>query len=316
MSAIDIFSKIELPKEKVFEHLLKPNTIMRCVSPFFRLENLNCNNSMINLETTFNQKSILFDQINFFYKVRDIVPNEKIVFEFLGLIKGTQTIYLIEDNGNCILREKFEFSLYNQFNFSALDILLSFFFYIDSSVRNLRLKSILYKDSGVKGYKLLNNLLAVRSYIIIDAQRDVISSLFENINKFALWLSPFFSVKNESEDYQLTTGKEFTLTFFLPILPELSCKVTRKDENKIIISFSNLLLSGKNIFSVFLCDKELVIENSIELEQIETYLKLIWLVLGNTLIKQELNNWNKRLKEIAQKSNLYKVETRLIASLP
>ena len=37
-----------------------------------------------------------------------------------------------------------------------------------------------------------------------------------------------------------------------------------------------------------------------------TYLKLGWFILGNTLIKTELNDWNKRLKEIAEKTKLSK----------
>ena len=305
MSTIDIFSKVELTKEKVFEHLLKPNTICRSVSPFFKLENLNCNNSQINLETSFTQKSTLFDLLQLFYKVKDITPNEKITFEFLGLIKGTQTIYFIEDEDSCILREKFEFSLYNQFNFPLLDLMLSLFFYIDSFIKNLRLKNIIYKDYGIKKHK--NDLQAIRSYIVIGTDTNVMSSFFESLNKFALWLLPSLSVNNNHDSYELDTGKEFTLSFFLPILPNFSCKVIRKDLNKIVFSFSNPILKGKNSWSLFPCEKEIIIENTVELEQIETYLELIWLILGNTLVKYELNNWNKRLKELAEKSQLYTV---------
>ena len=302
MASTDIFSKLSISSEEVFKYLVNSHIILRCASPFFKLENFSCTNSKIDKDTYFVQKCVLSDLLQLFFKVKEIIPNKKIVFEFEGLIKGTQSIYLIENEGECILREKLEFSTYNQFNLPILNFILSIFFYIDSFIKHLRLKNILYKEKGIK--VPLKSYSTIRSYIIIDADIKAISSLFEDLNKLAVWISPFLKIDVSEKNKEC---HEFSTSLLLPFLPSIHCKVNKKESNKIIISFSNSLFKGKNTWSILPCENEFLIENTIELDEALMYLKLAWYLLGNTVIKNELRNWNKRLKEISEKTNLLKL---------
>lgn len=300
MSTIDIFSRIELPKEEVFKHLLNSHTISRCASPFFKLDNFNCKNSKIDQDTYFSQKCVFLELLQLFFTVKEIIPNSKIAFKFDGLIKGTQCINLIEDANSCIIKERLDFSLFNQFNLPLLIFILSIFFYLDTFIRHLRLKNILYKDNGSKTWNLLKEYSTIRSYITINTNITAISSFFEDLNKLDIFLSPFLKIDTTNQ------SDEFSLSFFLPLFPSFKCKINKKDSNKIIVSFSNPMFTGKNTWSIFTCENELVVENSIEIEHLSSFLKLLWPILGNTLIKTELTNWNQRLKEIAEKTNLSK----------
>ncbi len=307
MSTIDIFSRIELPKEEVFKYLSNSHTIARCASPFFKLENLRCKNSKIDQDTHFTQKNVFFDFLQLFFRVKEVIPPKKISYQFDGLIKGMQVVDIIEDEGSSLIKERLEFSLYNQFNIPLLDIFLSLFFYIDTFIRHLRLKSILYKESEVDKKKLniFKELSTIRSYIVIDARISDIESLFEDLNKFSLWLSPFLKLQTlNTHDFK--EGQEFSLKFIFPFLPCFYCRINKKSLNKIEISFSNPLLRGNNSWSIIPYENQFVIENTVEIEEIMFCLELLWLVLGNTLIRDELNNWNKRLKEVAEKTNLSK----------
>lgn len=304
MSTIDIFSRIQIPKEEVFKHLISSHTISRCVSPFFKIENLNCSNSRLDLDSYFTQKCVLSELLQLFFNVKEIVPDKKILFQFEGLIKGKQCINLLEDENGCILKERIDFSLYNYFNFPVLDTFLALFFYLDTCIKHLRLKNILYKDSKMKS--LLKDYSAIRSYIVIDADLKVINSFFNDLNKFALWISPFVKVTSLNHKQELEEGTEFSLEFMVPFIQSVHCKISKKQLNKIIISFSNSFLSGKNIWSIFPCENELVIENTLELDDILIYLQIAWLLIGNTLLRKELKNWNKRLKEIAERTSLTK----------
>ena len=310
MAAIDIFSRIELPQKEVFKHFLEANTFKRCVSPFFTIENFTSNNSTIDTGTYFSLKCALLEIFQFYVTVKEIIPDKKIVFDLNGLIKGTQTIYFIEKGENStILREKFEFSLYNQFNLPLLSLILSIFFYIDACIKHFRFKNILYKDIQLTANQKKNNfkdLFAIRSYIVVEADINEISALFQDLNKFSLWLSPFLKIEPLSEKNEFKQGKEFLLTFALPVLGSFQCRINKNELNKIEISFSNPILNGINTWSFLPCENEIVIENTLELDDSSVYLKLLWLVLGNSLVRIELDNWNKRLKDIVERTNLYK----------
>lgn len=307
MSSIDIFTRIELPQEEVFKYLLNSHTLSRCASPFFKLENLSCSNSKIDLETCFSQKCALLDILQFFYRVKEIKPTEKILFQFDGLIKGLQCINLIKDENSCILKESIEFSLYNQFSLPILDLLLSILFYFDTLIKHLRLKNTIYKENLVsKKGNILKGLTAIRSYIIINANINEITSLFEDLNKFVLWISPLVKIKILNDKNDFKEGQEFSMEFLVPLLPGFYCTINKKDSNKIIISFSSSILKGKNIWTILPLENQYLIENTIEIDEALAYLKLIWMIIGNTFIKDELNNWNKRLKEVAEKTNLSK----------
>lgn len=307
MATIDIFSRIELPIQEVFSSISNTNTLSRCVSPFFKLENLNLKNSKINLDTTFSQKCVFLELLQLFFTVKEIIPNEKILFNFNGLVKGTQCINLIEDESSCIIKEKFEFSLYNQFNFILLDFILSTFIYIDTYIRHLRLKYSLYKDHGFKVSNLLKELSTIRSYIVIDSDINAITSLFEDLNKFAIWISPFLKIDTISKNKEYREENEFSLSFFLPFSPSFHCKISLKEVNKIIIYFSSPIIKGKNIWSILACENELIIQNSIEIDHMLTCMKLLWPLFIRTFLCYELTSWNLRLKELAEKTNLSKL---------
>lgn len=300
MGYIEIFSRIDISPKEIYKHLISLDNFPRYISPFFKLENLHSSNSKLDENSFFTQKCAFLDLLQLFFKIKEIVPDKKIVYQFEGLIKGTNTIFLIEDENSCILRERFDFSLYNQFDLPLLNLLLSFFFQLDISIKHLRLKNIISKDIGIKqqDYPLQYN--TIRSYIAIDTKKETIVSFFDDLHKLSLWISPFMEIKN------LNCEQEFQACLFLPFFPDFQCKITKKEKDKIIISFSSPVLSGYNIWSMLPCENQLIIENAIQLESILPYLNLIWLVLGNTVIKHELNNWNKTLKEIAQKANLSK----------
>lgn len=299
MPSIETFSRFELTKEEVFSYILKSQNISRYLSPFFTLETVNSKNLNIDLETSYIQKSVFFDPLQLFYKVKEITPDNKIAYNIEGLIKGTQNIQLISDEDSCILREKTDVYLYNQFNLLPINILISFFFYIDSCIKHLRLKNTIYKDLGIQKSLALNEFSKIRSYIVIDSNFDDVNSLFEDLNKLALWVSPYLKLNKEDESH-------FSISFSIPLLPSLSCEINHSKKNKIEITFLNGFIKGRNTWSLLPCDKELIVENTIELEQITAYLNLIWLLLGNTLVKNELYNWNKRLKEVVEKTNLSK----------
>ncbi len=307
MTAIDIFSRIELPQKEVFKNFLQVNTFTRCVSPFFTIENFTSSNSNIDTNTSFSLKCAFLDILQFFVTVKEIT-DKKIVFELNGLIKATQTIYFIEDEKNSTLvREKFEFSLYNQFNIPLLSLILSIFFYIDSFIKHLRFKSLLYKSfESTNSEKKFKDLFSIKSYIVIEAPINEINSLFQDLNKFSLWLSPFIKIDSKSSENDFKCGKEFLLTFTLPILGAFCCRVNKNDSNKIEISFSNPILNGINTWSLLPCENEVIIENKIEIEDASVYLKLVWLLLGNSLLRLELDSWNRRLKDIVERTNLYK----------
>ncbi len=310
MAAIDIFSKIELSQKEVFKHFLQTNTFTKSVSPFFTIENFTSATSTIDMNTYFSLKCMLLNLLQFFVTVKEIEPDKKIVFDLNGLIKGTQTLYFINDGENStLLREKFEFALYNQFNLPVLSLILSIFFYIDACIKHFRLRNALYKNLQVTaGQKKDNftNIFAIRSYIVIEADINEINSLFQDLNKFALLASPFLKIETHCENQELKEGQEFLVTLMLPILSRFNCRITRKKSNNIEVSFSNPFLHGRNTWSVLPCEKELIIENTLEIDDDSVYLKLLWLLLGNSLVRIELNNWNNRLKDIAERTNLYK----------
>ena len=304
---IDIFSRIELPKEEVFKYLVNSNTISRCVSPFFKLKNLRCKNQTIDLDTHFIQENVFSELLQLFFNVKEIVQNKKITYQFEGLIKGTQSINLIEDGDICILKESIEFYLFNQFNFPILDLILSAFFYTDTFIRHLRLKSIIYKEKpGIKNQNIINDFSTTRSYIETDADINSIISLFDDLQKLSLWISPLVKINIKENHEEVKEGEVFSISFILPFLPALNCRIEKKDSKKLKISFTNSMLKGNNTWTIFPNENKFLIENSIEIEEIMTYLKLGWFILGNTLIKTELNDWNKRLKEIAEKTKLSK----------
>ncbi len=299
MTTIDIFSRIELPSEQVFNYLLNPHTLYRCSSPFFQVENFNLENSKINTNSSFSQKCVFLDILQLYYNAKEIIPNEKLSYEFNGLIKGSQIANLISDGKSCILKEQLSFSLYNDFNFPIVNILLSILFYMDIFIKHLRLKSLLYKEcsNGRNKKSIFGDFGTIRSYIVIESDLGSILSLFEDLNKFSLWL-PNLLQFSTSKNNKANDSNEFCLEFLLPILPKLSCKITKEESNKITISFSNPLFSGKNIWAIFPCENKFVIENTIEIDEIIEYIKLFWILIGNTLIKYELGEWNKRLKEV------------------
>lgn len=302
MSAIDIFSRIEIPKDEVFKYLSNLSTLSRITSPLFKLENLNSTGSKIDQSTSFSQKCVFMDLLQLFFSTKEIIPSKKILFQFDGLIKGTQCIYLIEDENSCIIKEKLEFSLFNQFNFPIVDFLLTLLFYFDTCVKHFILRSIIYKDTGFQ--KPDNYYSVIRSYITIEANNKAISSFFEDLNKFSVWLSPFLMIETQNQREACEEEKEFILKSFLGLLPTLSCRINKKCLDKVVISFSSPLLKGRNTWSIFPCENEFVIQNTIELDYISVYLKMVWPIIGNLLIRSELNSWNKRLKEVVEKTNL------------
>lgn len=310
MSSIDNFSRIELSHKEVFKSFLDSNIFTKFVSPFFSIENFTSSNSGIDANSYFSLKCSLIDILQFFVTVKEIVPDQKIVFELNGLIKGVQTIYFLKDGENStVLREKFEFSLYNQFNLPILSLILSIFFYIDGCIKHFRLKNLLYKTSvfnALSEKERIKDFFSIRSYIVVEADIDEISSLFQDINKFSLWLSPFVKINPLSDGSDFQHGKEFLLTFSLPVIGSFQCRINKNELNKVDISFSNPILSGVNVWSILPCDKEIVVENVLEIDDSSVYMKLIWLFLGNSLVRFELDSWNKRLKEIVEKTNLYK----------
>ena len=234
-----------------------------------------------------------------FYKVKEIVENEKISYTFEGLTRGTHNIQLASTGKNsCVLREKVDVSLFNEFNLMPIDLFLSLFFHLDTCIKQLRLKSIIYKDLKIP---LLNDLSNIRSYIVIDANLESINSFFEDLNKLALWISPYLKLeKLESQD----NIKRFLLNFTGSPFPSIECTLLSQEKNKIQISFENLFFKGKNTWSVLPVEKQFIIENSLEMEHVAFFMEFLWIILGNTVIKGELTNWNKRLKEVAEKTNL------------
>lgn len=306
MTSIDIFSKIELPQKEVLKYFLQTSTFKGCVSPFFTIEHFTSSNSNIDTNMSFCLKCAFLDLLQFYVTVKEIT-DRKIVFDLNGLIKATQTIYFIEDEkGDTLLREKFEFSLYNQFNLSLIGIVLSIFFYIDSFIKHLRFRNALYKNFSFAKKKNPKDLFSVKSYMVIESPMSEINSLFQDLNKFSLWLSPFVKIESKNNENDFKPGKEFLLTFMLPVLGKFHCRINKNEYNKIEISFSNSLLNGVNSWSFLPCENEIVIENKIEIEDISVYLKLFWLVFGNSLLRLELDSWNKRLKDIVERTNLYK----------
>lgn len=299
MSSIELFSRFELTKEEVFNYLLKTQNISRYLSPFFNLESIQSNGAKIDLETYYIQKSVFLDSLQLFYKVSEIVPDNKISYSLNGLIKGTEKIHLVSVENSCIMRDKIDVSLFNEFNLLPINILISIFFYIDTCIKHIRLKSIIYKDLGVTKETAKNEFSKIRSYIVIDSDFNSVNSLFEDFNKLALWVSPYLKLKKLNEN-------NFSISFAFPLLPIFSCEINHSKSNKIEISFSNSFIQGKNTWSILPCENELIIENTIELEHLVFYLNALWLILGNTLIKNELYNWNKRLKEVVEKTNLSK----------
>ena len=242
MSTIDIFSRIELPNDKVFSCLLETDTLLRCSSLFFKQERLNSKGSKIETGSYFSQKCIFLDFLNLFYTVKEIIPNEKIVFQFDGIIKGLQTFYIVKDDTSSILREKLEFSLFNNFSFTAFDFLLTLFFYVDSYIKHLRLKSLLYKETQSVASDIrfiTKEFSAIRSYILVDSDIGSINSIFDDLRKFALMLSPFIKIEDLTTNKEFKEGQEFNLDFIIPFIPKLSCHVSKNDMNKVIISFSN-----------------------------------------------------------------------------
>ncbi|MBI2996702.1 MAG: hypothetical protein HYY52_08385 [Candidatus Melainabacteria bacterium] len=303
MATIDIFSKINLPSEKVFKYFLNPGVILRCSSPFFKIENFNFNNTNIDLNTYYSQRCVFWDTLQLLYQIKEIIPNKKISSSFSGLIKGTQSVYFLEEENNCLIREKLDLSLFNQFNPSALDLLLSTFFYIDTYIKHLRLKNILCKDFKLQKKYPLKEWSSIRSYIVVNARLEEMVSLLSDVDKFALWVSPFLNI--ESSKKTKDNKKEFEASFtLLPFLPSFKCIIDKKDSNKISISLSSLILKGKNIWNIMPCENEFVIENIIEVDELLKYFEIAWFIIGNTLVKLELNNWNKRLKDIVEKTNL------------
>ena len=306
MAAIDIFSKVEIPQKEIFKHFLQTNTFMKSVSPFFTIENFTSASSNIDTGTYFSLKCVFLELLQFFVTVKEIIPDKKIVFDLNGLIKATQTIYFIKDEENSTLvREKFEFALYNQFNLPLLSLILSIFFYIDSCIKHLRLKNAIMKNVGEKKNNF-KDLFAVRSYIVVEADVNEINSLFQDLNKFSLWLSPFVKIDSLNKEDDFKHGKEFLLTFALPVIGNFQCRVNKNESNKVEISFSNPILSGINTWSILPCENEVVIESTLEIDDSSVYMKLLWLLLGNSFVRIELNNWNKRLKDIVERTNLYK----------
>ena len=293
MTAIDIFSRIELSHKEVFKCFVDANNFKKCVSPFFTIENFNSSNTQIDMNTCFSLKCAFLNLLQFFVTVKEIVPDKKIIFDLNGLIKGTQTVYFIDDGeNNTLLREKFEFSLYNQFNLPVLNLILSIFFYIDACIKHFRFKTTFSNQNNFK------NLFAIRSYIVVEADISEINALFQDLNKFSLWLSPFVKI-------DLLNGKN-EFTFALPALGSFQCRINKNESNKVEISFSNSILNGINTWSILPCEKEIVIENALEIDDSSVYLKLLWLLLGNSLVRIELDNWNKRLKDIVERTYLYK----------
>lgn len=302
MATIDIFSRIELPKKDVYDYLYSSFSISRFTSPFFKLDNLRCKGSTLDLNTHFIQKCIFLELLQLYFAVEEIIPENKIQYNFQGLVKGTQSTYFLEDNSSCILREKIEFSLYNQFNLPALDLILSIFFYVDIFIKHLRIKSALYKDFNVEKGNLSKESNVVRSYIVIDSNLDEVTLLFDHINKIALCLPPFVRIKHANGFKELKEGQEFSIEFLLPFLPIFSCKIEKKDLKEIVISFSNPFINGENLWKIIPCEKQCIIENSIQLNTVTSPTKLFWLFCGNKIVKKELDNWGKNLKEVIERT--------------
>lgn len=301
MPSIEAFSRFETPKEELFNFLLKSSNLSRYISPFFTLEKINCKNSNIDQNTYFIQKFALLGSVEIFYKVKEIINNEKISYGFEGLTKGSHDIQLASTEKNsCILREKIDVSLFNDLNLMPIDLLISFLFHLDVCIKQLRLKSIIYKDLKIP---LLNNLSNVRSYIVIDANIESINSFFEDLNKLALWISPYLKLEKLESGENI---KRFSLNFAAPLSPSIVCSLESQEKNKIQINFEGFLFKGKNTWSVLPLEKQFLIENSLEMEHIAFFMDFIWIILGNTLIKGELASWNKRLKEVAERTNLSK----------
>ncbi len=301
MSSIEIFTRFDLANKEIFDYLSRSSTFLRTGSIFFRTENFLCRNSKIDLDTSFSQKCVFSDLMQLFCKVQEISENEKISIKFDGLVKGLQSFNFIKDEESCILRESIKFSLYNNFNFFPIEIFLASIFYIDLFVRHLRLKNLVYKELSSAGQRK-NSLIdfsEIRTYIVIDSNIGEISSLIADLNKFALLLSPFTRMRNINEN-------EFLIDFLVPFLPELKCSLFKSKSNVLEISFSNKLVKGKNIFKLFPLEKKLVIENTICVEGVMQLLKLFWLITGNTFVRNELNSWNRRLKEVVEKTALSK----------
>ena len=129
---------------------------------------------------------------------------------------------------------------------------------------------------------------------------------FAKVSRLGFYGRYYFNmISKYSLPIDLLNGKnEFTFT--LPLLGSFQCRINKNESNKIEISFSNPILNGINTWAILPCENEIVIENTLEIDEGSIYLKLLWLLLGNSLLRMELDNWNKRLKDIVEKTNLYK----------
>ena len=304
MSSFEIFSHIELESKEVYSYLVNSANLERCSSPFFELGNTNFTGPEINEDNFFIQKFSLLEQFQLFYKVKELIKDKKIVYDFNGVLKGTQKINLIENGKSCILREKFDFSLFNNLSIPALNFLLLTFLYVNSFISHIRLKNAIYKDKKISPKS--NFSKPIRSYISINASIENIIPMFNDLNKLSLWLPSFIKIENFQNEETKENYKSFLINLTLPLLPTLTSKITYTNQNQITISFANQKIKGKNYWKFFTCENETIVENSIYIEELVSYIKLLWFLVGNTFIKTELKNWNKKLKELAEKTNLLK----------
>ena len=171
MAVIETFSKISLPREEVFKFFLQPGAINNHLSPLFKIENFNSSNSLIDKDTCFVRKCIFSELLQMFVNIDEIIPGKKIIFNLNGLIKGKQTLFFIEDENSCLLREKTEISLYNNFNFTVIDFLFSLLFNVDSIISHLKTKRKISDEYKIQSSALLKEMSKVRTYISINADK-------------------------------------------------------------------------------------------------------------------------------------------------
>ena len=293
MAIIETFSRINLPREEVFKFFLEAGSISNHLSPLFKIENFNSSGSLIDKDTYFVKKCILSNLLQLFVNVDEIVPGKKIIFNLNGLIKGKQTLYFIEDESSCLLREKTEVSLYDNFNLTVIDLLFSLLFNIDSIISHLKTRRKISDGYKIQNPSLLKEMSKIRTYISINADKDSINSVFKDFNKFMSLISAITDIKFENKDHHsFKIGPDF--------FPQIQCNLDVEKEGKIRIKFQSPLVSGVNIWEILPCENEFIIENSLELENLSLYMEVLWIIFGNLFTKEQLKALNSRLKEIVE----------------
>lgn len=306
MPSIELFLRLEIPDKEVFNYISNSHNLLRASSFFYSIENLLSSNSKIDENTSFLQRCVFSELLNLYYKVKE-VTDKKIVFDFNGLIKGQECINIINNEGFTILRDKIEFSTFNNFNFPLLDLIMCTIFNLDTFVKHLRLKNSIYNEipklSSTKSFST-KDLSVLRSYTTINSYTKDIMYLFEDLSKLALCLPSLLNINLKGKNQN--NNIEFSLIPSFPFLPSVQCKVLKKEENKIVFSFSFGPFNGTNTLSFLSNECELLLENKIEINHPHFLSELSWLLLGNTIVKGLINNWNRKFSEIVLKSKILK----------